>query len=210
MSRSARSPNSLVSDQWAAPTTSAVFTAIRRMARDDGLGAEPKLQRRQELSNRSRSHNEKSPKIGPNLTRFAYDRINGHNPWQRLRKFEWNLCAHDRPSSGTATTSAFPTIPRCHAAAKSHASVAFIYVLDDKSAGHSAARRRGAMVAGAVAARPAGEPAQAGCIAGVAQGICACGHRRARPRDRCRSGLLERDRAGAAPGRGRSGCRRAG
>jgi hypothetical protein len=30
---------------------------------DDGLGAEPKIQRRQELSNRSRSHNEKSPKI---------------------------------------------------------------------------------------------------------------------------------------------------
>ena len=36
------------------------------------------------------------------------------------------------------------------------------------------------------------------------------GHRRARPRDRRRSGLLERDRAGATPGRGRSGRRRAG
>ena len=49
---------------------------------DNGLGAEPKIQRRQELSNRSRGHNEKSPKIEPNLTCFAYDRINGHNPWQ--------------------------------------------------------------------------------------------------------------------------------
>ena len=49
---------------------------------DDGLGAEPKLERRQELSNRSRGHDEKSPKIGLNLIRFAYDRINGHNPWQ--------------------------------------------------------------------------------------------------------------------------------
>ena len=84
MSRSARSPNSDVSDQWAAPTTSAVFTAIRKMAQMTGLGAEPKIQRRQELSNRSRSHNEKSPKIGPNLIRFAYDRINGHNPRQSL------------------------------------------------------------------------------------------------------------------------------
>jgi hypothetical protein len=52
--------------------------------RDDCLGAEPQLERRQELSNGSRSHNEKSPKIGPNLPRFAYDRINGHNPWQSL------------------------------------------------------------------------------------------------------------------------------
>jgi hypothetical protein len=52
---------------------------------DDGLGAEPKIQRRQELSNRSRSHKEKSPKIGPNLLCFAYDRINGHNPRQRFR-----------------------------------------------------------------------------------------------------------------------------
>ena len=38
---------------------------------DNGLGAEPQLERRQELSNRSRSHNEKSPKIRPNLTRFC-------------------------------------------------------------------------------------------------------------------------------------------
>ncbi len=47
------------------------------------------------------------------------------------------------------------------AAAKSHASVAFIYVLDDKRAGHSAARRRGAMVAERVVARepPARRPA---------------------------------------------------
>jgi hypothetical protein len=52
--------------------------------RDDCLGAEPQLKRRKELSNGSRSHNEKSPKIGPNLPRFAYDRINGHNPWQSL------------------------------------------------------------------------------------------------------------------------------
>ena len=33
----------------------------------------------------SRGHNEKSPKIGPNLTRFAYDRLNGHNPRQSLK-----------------------------------------------------------------------------------------------------------------------------
>ena len=52
--------------------------------RDDGLGTEPQLERRQELSNGSRGHNEKSPKIWPNLTRFAYDRINGHNPRQSL------------------------------------------------------------------------------------------------------------------------------
>ena len=52
--------------------------------RDDSLGAEPQLQRRQELSNGSRGHNEKSPKIGPNLPRFAYDRLNGHNPRQSL------------------------------------------------------------------------------------------------------------------------------
>ena len=50
--------------------------------RDDSLGTEPQLQRRQELSNGSRIHNEESPKIGPNLTRFAYDRINGCNPRQ--------------------------------------------------------------------------------------------------------------------------------
>ena len=37
MSRSALSPNSLVSDQWAAPTTSAVFTAIRKMAQMTAL-----------------------------------------------------------------------------------------------------------------------------------------------------------------------------
>ena len=33
---------------------------------------------------RSRSHNERSPKIGHNLHRFAYDRINGRNPRQKL------------------------------------------------------------------------------------------------------------------------------
>ena len=52
--------------------------------RDDSLGTEPELQRRQELSNGSRGHNEKSPKIELNLPRFAYDRINGCNPRQSL------------------------------------------------------------------------------------------------------------------------------
>jgi deoxyribodipyrimidine photolyase len=42
------------------------------------------------------------------------------------------------------------------AAAKSHAPVAFIYVLDDKAPG---VRPLGAMVAGAIVARPASEPA---------------------------------------------------
>ena len=54
--------------------------------RDDSLGAEPQLERGQELSNGSRSHSEKSPKIGANLPRFAYDRLNEHNPRQRLKK----------------------------------------------------------------------------------------------------------------------------
>ena len=53
--------------------------------RDDSLGAEPQLQRRQELSNGSRGHNEESPKIELNLPRFAYDRLNRHNPRQSLR-----------------------------------------------------------------------------------------------------------------------------
>ena len=52
---------------------------------DDGLGAEPELERRQKISNGSRGHNEESPKNALNLTRFAYDRLNGHNPRQSLK-----------------------------------------------------------------------------------------------------------------------------
>ncbi len=96
-----------------------------------------------------------------------------------------------------------------HTAARSHARSCVHLRARRQGAGHSAARRRDTMVAGAVVARLAGEPARAGRIARVAQGVCACGHRRARPRGRCRRGLLERDRAGAAPGDGRSGRRRA-
>ena len=77
--------------------------------------------------------------------------------------------------------------PALKAASNAHASVVCIYVLDDKAPGASAARGRGALVAGAVTARPAGEPAQAGRVAGVAQGIGAEGHRRAGARDRCGS-----------------------
>ena len=39
--------------------------------RDDGLGAEPQLERRQELSNGSRGHNEKSPKNRGQSGRFC-------------------------------------------------------------------------------------------------------------------------------------------
>ena len=98
-----------------------------------------------------------------------------------------------------------PSRPPC--SLQSARSVGLLYVLDDKSAGRSAARRRGTLVAGAVAARLAGEPASAGCFAGVAQGTGAGGHRRAGARDRCRERVLERDRAIAASGRGRSGRR---
>src|SRR5215204_4568045 len=63
--------------------------------RDDSLGTEPQLERRQELSNGSRGHNEKSPKIGPNLTRFAYDRLNAHNPEQSLRRFAKSIRARE-------------------------------------------------------------------------------------------------------------------
>ena len=71
------------------------------------------------------------------------------------------------------------------------------------------ARRRGALVAGAVAAGLAKRPRRARRAAGVAQGPAAEDHRRAGARDRSRRGVLERDRAGAASGRGRSGRRRA-
>ena len=39
--------------------------------RDDSLGTEPQLQRRQELSNGSRIHNEESPKIGAQSELFC-------------------------------------------------------------------------------------------------------------------------------------------
>ena len=104
------------------------------MARDDGLGAEPKLQRRQELSNRSRGHNEKSPKIGPNLTRFAYDRLNGHNPRQSFEEF------HGTYARMTAIVWYRDDLrisdhPALHAAAKTHAPIVCIYVLDDRAPG---------------------------------------------------------------------------
>jgi deoxyribodipyrimidine photo-lyase len=60
-----------------------------------------------------------------------------------------------------------------HAAAKSHASVAVVYVLDDSAPGIRPPGGAAPMVAGAVVARPAGELAQAGCLADIAQGTCA-------------------------------------
>ena len=71
---------------------------------------EPELQRPQELSNGL--HNENSPKIGLNLTRFAYDRLNGCNPWQSRRNSIEPMRA-SRPSFGSATTSAFFALPSC-------------------------------------------------------------------------------------------------
>ncbi len=52
---------------------------------NDGLGAKPERQRRQELPSRPRRH-ANNLQNGSNLTIFAYDRINGHNPRQLLRK----------------------------------------------------------------------------------------------------------------------------
>ena len=63
-------------------------TGIHRYQEDGGdhsLGAEPQLECGQKLSNGLRGHNEKSPKIAPNLPRFAYDRLNGHNSGKLLR-----------------------------------------------------------------------------------------------------------------------------
>jgi deoxyribodipyrimidine photo-lyase len=50
---------------------------------------------------------------------------------------------------------------------------------------------------------------QAGCLAGVAQGTAPAVIAALAREIGAESGLLERDRAGATPGRGRSGCRRA-
>ena len=72
-------------------------------------------------------------------------------------------------------------------------------------AGLPSAWRCGALVAGAVAAGAANPPRRARRITGTAQGTRGRDHRRSRARDRGRLGVLERDRASAASGGGRSG-----
>ena len=101
---------------------------------DNGLGAEPKIQRRQEPSNRSRSHDDKSPKIGPNLIRFAYDRINGHNPWQRLMKFNGTY-ARMTAIVWYRDDLRISDHPALSAAARHTRRLCSVYVLDDKAPG---------------------------------------------------------------------------
>ena len=98
--------------------------------------------------------------------------------------------------------------PALHAASKTGAPVICLYVFDEQSR-RTAAWRRGALVAGAIAARPAEKPRGDRLAAGAAPGIGGKDHRRSGARDRRRRGVLERDRASAASGRGRSGRRRA-
>ena len=74
--------------------------------------------------------------------------------------------------------------PALHAAAKTGAPVICLYVFDEQhSAGCAAARRRGALVAGAIAARLAEEPCGDRLAAGAAQGT---GGRRSSPNWRAR------------------------
>ena len=112
-------------------------------------------------------------------------------------------------SSGFATICAFPTIPPCTPPPDTGRPVICLYVFDEASAHcarrRAAAWRRGALVAGAVAAGLAEAPRRASARRWCcARGSAAKDHRRAGARDRRRRGVLERDRAGAASGRGRS------
>ena len=60
--------------------------------------------------------------------------------------------------------------PALHAASNTHAPAVVPLRARREGAGPPAAWRRGALVAGAVAARPASEPAEAWGVAGAAQG----------------------------------------
>ena len=125
------------------------------------MRAEPKLQRRQEASQSTRSHDE-NPRKRLNLTGFAYDRINGHNPRQSLEEFDGTYARMTpRPaSSGIATTCMSPTTqPSTQPPVHAHRSCV-IYVLDDRAPGLRPLGGAARWWLAQSLRRPAGEPAR--------------------------------------------------
>ncbi len=157
MSRSARSPNSSPATNRPRPTTSAVFTAISNMAQMTALVPSRSFSAGRNFPIDRVADDEKSPQNLVQSDLFACDRINGHNPqtkafeeirldtYARMTAIVWyrdDLRISDH--SALSAASKITRIGCVHLRARR------------QSAGHSAAGRRDAMVAGAVVARPAG------------------------------------------------------
>src|SRR3981189_3129368 len=96
MSRSALSPNSDVSDQWAAPTTSAVFTAIRRIAETTTLVPSLSLSAGRYFPMDRVVITRNPPKSGPICPGLLTTALMGAT-LDKVWEIRWNLYAHDRP-----------------------------------------------------------------------------------------------------------------